>query len=265
MSSAKSLCRREPPIRHQDGNGAGKDDSPLIVVGHGTGSAAGDATLHALAANLAAMGNFDQVRAAVLRGTPALADVLHQLEAAPGGQSPCLLPFMMSDGVTSRQHLMEAMAHIPGSRKPFLWSPLGLNPGLAELISRRGKNSARAAAWPAADCRLLLIAHGSLQDPASALAARTHQERIAAQHEFAAVEVAFLDQPPHLDDVLACSGRPLLGIGLFAGEGRHGAEDMNQAFALATCPACYCGTIGGDDGLAALALEHLKSKPMASL
>ena len=246
-------------------NEGGGGDSLLIVVGHGTGTAAGDATLHALAAKLAASGNFDQVRAAVLRGTPALVDVLSQLDAGPGGQLPCLLPFMMSDGVTFRRRLMEAMAHIPSPHRPLLYPPLGLNPGLAQLIARRGKKAADAAAWAAADCRLLLIAHGSLRDPASAQAARAHQERIAAQHEFATVEVAFLDQAPHLDDVLAQTGSPLLGVGLFAGEGRHGADDMTQAFALAACPARYCGTIGGDDGLATLAVGHLKSAPQSNL
>jgi len=113
-------------------NEGGGGDSLLIVVGHGTGTAAGDATLHALAAKLAASGNFDQVRAAVLRGTPALVDVLSQLDAGPGGQLPCLLPFMMSDGVTFRRRLMEAMAHIPSPHRPLLYPPLGLNPGLAK-------------------------------------------------------------------------------------------------------------------------------------
>ena len=261
MSSTRLPCPPAPPIRHRHG----KNGSLLIVVGHGTGTAAGDATLHALAADLGAREGFARVRAAVLRGTPARGDVLSQLDTGPGAQLPCLLPFMMSDGVTFRQGLMEAMAHIPGPRRPLLYPPLGLNPGLAELIARRGEKAARAASWKAADCRLLLIAHGSLQDPASAQAARAHQERIAAQHGFATVEVAFLDQPPHLDEVLARNGGPVLGVGLFAGEGRHGAEDMKKAFALAACPARYCGTIGGDQGLAALAVEHLKTEPQTSL
>ena len=60
-------------------------DGLLIVVGHGTGSAAGDAALHALAAALAAalaeQDLYADVRAAVLRGTPGLA------EAAQGYES----------------------------------------------------------------------------------------------------------------------------------------------------------------------------------
>jgi len=229
----------------------------LIVVGHGTGTAAGDAALHALAAALAGQSPFARIKAAVLNGGPTLSEALDGAENGP----VYLLPFMMSDGVTFRQRLLQAMLHLPGARTPHLFPPLGLNPGLAELIVKRAEDTAKSASWPAADCRLLLIAHGSPRDPASAQAAHGHQECIAAQGRFADVETAFLDQPPQLDDVLAQDGAPLLGVGLFAGEGRHGAEDMERAFSRAACPARYCGAIGSDEGLAALAVKHLKTMP----
>ena len=53
----------------------------------------------------------------------------------------------------------------------------------------------------------------------------------------------------------------MIGIGLFAGEGRHGANEMVEAFAASSGPSVYCGAIGRDPGLAALAVEHLKQAP----
>jgi hypothetical protein len=126
-----------------------------------------------------------------------------------------------------------------------LYPPLGLNPGLAELAARHAETAAGVLSWPVPDSHLLLIAHGTLRNPASSEAARMHQTRIVAQNQFAGVTVAFLDQPPYLDIIL--SG--------------HGAQDMARAFAKAPCPAHNCGAIGGDNGLPDLALNHLLQVP----
>ena len=234
-------------------------DGLLIVVGHGTGSAAGDAALHALAAALAAalaeQDLYADVRAAVLRGTPGLA------EAAQGYESESiqLLPFLMSGGVTFQNQLATALTSLSWDRSPLLYQPLGFNPGLTALLAARAEAAAGAWSWPLADNHLVLIGHGTLRDPASAQAARMHQRRLAALGRFA--DVAFLDQPPRLTDVLAHHQGPLIGIGLFAGEGRHGARDMTDAFSGSAGPSIYCGAIGADPGLVSLAVDHLKQTP----
>jgi hypothetical protein len=88
-----------------------------------------------------------------------------------------------------------------------------------------------------------------------------HQTRLAAKTQFSGITVAFLDQPPYLDIILSGHGWPLLGVGLFAGKGQYGAQDMARAFAKASCPAYICGAIGGDNGLPDLALNHLLQVP----
>ncbi len=210
-----------------------RPDGSLIVIGHGTGTPAGDAALHQLAAELARRGIFAGVRAAVLRGGPSLAAAVQAATAGPIH----LLPFLMGGGMTFGQRLSEAMAKISWPEKPLLYPPLGLNPGLAELAARHAEAAAGVLSWPVSDSHLLLIAHGTLRNPASSEAARMHQARIAAQNRFAGVAAAFLDQPPYLDNVLSSHGGPLLVVGLFAGEGQHGAQYMARAFAKAPCPA----------------------------
>ncbi len=261
MSTIRSLFPPEPPIKGTRSSGrASPADSLLIVVGHGTGSPAGDAPLHHFVAELAVAGIFADAKAAVLRGAPGLADVARAAQTA-NVRSIRLLPFLMSGGVTFRKRLAEALAEVPWIERPLLYPPLGYSPELADLLAKRGEDAAKTASWPVADSHLLLIGHGSLRDTDSAQTTRLHQSRIAALKKFASVEVAFLDQPPRLHAVLASHAGPLLGVGLFAGEGQHGVRDMAQAFAQAACPACYCGAIGGDKGLAFVALRHLEREP----
>ncbi len=232
-------------------------DDLLIVVGHGTGTTEGDAALHDLAGALAKRNLFADVRAATLHGGPGLAAAARGFE----DRAIRLLPFLMSGGVTFQNRLAGAIADLSWAQSPLLYPPLGFNPALAGLLAARAEAAATAWSWPVGDDYLLLIGHGTLRDPASAQAARLQQRAIASRGRFAAVEVAFLDQPPRLDQVLAHHQSPLLGIGLFAGEGRHGAKDMAAAFARSSGPSIYCGAIGTDPGLADLAAEHLKQAP----
>ncbi len=229
----------------------------LIVVGHGTGSAEGDGALHDLAAHLAGRDLFADVRVALLRGEPGLAAAM----AGLGDHGVRLLPFLISGAVTFQNRLVAAMRGFGWAQTPHIYPPLGFNPVLAPLLANRAQAAALDWAWPLADNHVVLIGHGTLRDPASAQAARMHQRALAALDIFADVEVAFLDQPPRLDHVLAHHQGPLIGIGLFAGEGRHGANEMVEAFAASSGPSVYCGAIGRDPGLAALAVEHLKQAP----
>lgn len=253
MSTTRSPSPTEPLIKGRGGDDTSYADSVLIAIGHGTGSPVGDANLHRFVADLAGRGIFADVRAAVLYGAPGLAEAVEVSANAPVR----LLPFLMGDGVIFGKRLAEAMAKISWRREPLLYPPLGLHPGLAELMARRAELAARALSWSKADSHLLLIAHGSLKDPASSAAARSHQARIAEMRKFAGVQAVFLEQPPYLDDVLASHEGTILGVGLFAGQGQHGARDMARSFGQAACPAHYCGAIGGDKGLPALALSHL--------
>jgi sirohydrochlorin cobaltochelatase len=236
-------------------------DDLLVVVGHGTGSTQGDAPLHDLVLALSELGLFEEVRAALLNGRPSLADAVSGF--ANGAVH--LLPFLMSGGVNFQRRLADAMTNVTWQQRPLLYQPLGFNPAMAALLAGFGKSTAIDLSWDVAACHLLLIGHGTLRDPTSAQAARLHQQRIAAQNIFARVDVAFLDQPPRLDNVLADhinSRAPLLGIGLFAGAGRHGGQDMTTAFAQVPRRAHYCGAIGAHPELATLAQIHLKQVPL---
>ena len=229
----------------------------LIVVGHGTGTAAGDDPLHDLVAALADKTDFATVRAAFLCGDPGLAEAVVGYDET----TVRLLPFLMSGGVTFQKHLAAAMAGLHWRQTPLLYPPLGFNPGLVPLLVQRAQAAGQEWSWPLAENHLVLIGHGTLRDPASAQAARMRQRALAAMDLFADVEAAFLGQPPRLDDILAHHQGPLLGIGLFAGQGRHGAQDIEEAFARSSGPSIYCGAIGADPALAALALEHLQQAP----
>jgi hypothetical protein len=74
---------------------APRSDGSLIVIGRGTGTQAGDAALHKLAAGIARRSIFVDGRAAVLRGRSSLAAAVQSATAGPIH----LLPFLMGVGL----------------------------------------------------------------------------------------------------------------------------------------------------------------------
>ncbi|MBT3333521.1 MAG: hypothetical protein HOK21_25460 [Rhodospirillaceae bacterium] len=255
MSLTRLHSQTAPPTRRGPHRGA------LIVIGHGTGARAGDGALHQLVADIAAQEIYGEVYGAVLHGVPSLGDVLAKIEA-PGPVD--VLPYLMSDGVVFQHRLGDAIANIPWQQAPVLYPPLGLNPGLSELLARRAEAVAVEAAWRPGDCHLLLVAHGSCRCPASASTAQMHQQRIAALQRFAGVSIAFLDQAPFLRQVMNGHDGPLLALSLLVGQGRHGKDDIAEAFAQAVCPAKYCGAVGDSPDLAMLAIEHMRDHSASS-
>ncbi|MDP6344173.1 MAG: CbiX/SirB N-terminal domain-containing protein [Alphaproteobacteria bacterium] len=234
-------------------------ETTLIVVGHGSArDGVGGKVARGHVRALAERRLFAGVELAMLHGEPTLAAAL-----AAAGEGPiCLLPFLMADGIVNRRRLPAALADGIGDKadgdRLRLCPPLGLNPGLASLIAGRAGREIERRRWRAGDTALLLVAHGSGRDQASARAAWAQQRAIAALGRFAEVQTAFLEQPPYLDETLASARGPLAGVGLFAGEGQHETVDVADTFAAARGTVVYCGAVGADPGIPDLMLKHLR-------
>lgn len=184
-----------------------------------------------------------------LKGSPSIAEAVQRLAS----YDMLVYPLFLSDGYFTRtllpRQLEEAGAFGRG-RATCVLAPLGLDPALAGLILDRAGTVARAQGWPAARTDLVLLAHGSSNNPASRAATERIAAGLASRRVFAHVRPAFLEEAPRLENAVATSRMHAVVVGLFAGEGLHGGKDVPQLIAELTRPdVAFAGNVGGFDAL----------------
>jgi sirohydrochlorin cobaltochelatase len=234
----------------------------LLLVGHGSAASTHPArVLETHAAHLRATGLFASVGIGVLSGEPNAARALAALET----ETIHVVPFFMSDGYFSETALPRALGSAAVLPRVRICAPVGSHPGLAGLIAARALRHADDARILPTAISLLLVGHGSKTSAASERTTRLHATAVAALKFFAVVEVAFLEQAPKFSEaVLQGTAGPLAVLGLFAGEGLHGGEDMPGLIAAARrqrgttgSPLLDLGVIGDEAGMADLVLAQL--------
>ena len=253
MSITRSPGPREPATDRFPWRHAG-----LILVAHGS-EADGGANA-GLARHVAALRErhlFAGVVGAALYGKPDPVDAMGHIRAPVA----FVAPLLMCDGMFVREVLPARFERNGiGETGPRLWAcpPLGENPALSGLIARRAARMAIGDGIVPGDCALLLIAHGSSRDGASCRAARAQARRLRSLCMFASVETAFLDQVPHLDDVLARLRGPLVVVGLFADADAHAAVDVPSLLARhGRDGAPHLPAIGTDDEIPDLIVHQV--------
>jgi sirohydrochlorin ferrochelatase len=207
----------------------------LLIAAHGDCGGARDNHLaNAIAARMRRSGQFADVGVGYMRGTPNLA------EAAAGlaGDRVRICPLFTSDGYYVRQAIPARLGITDSGgdavgRRYAIMSPTGLSARLPQIVSANALAAARDAGIVPGDARLLVVAHGSSKDAASRHATEALAAAIRGGNGCAAVDTAYLEEPPLLADQLARLPGPLVVAGFFIGEGMHGAEDMRLAVAQA--------------------------------
>lgn len=270
MSTTRSPVPKAPAIS-EDGP-ADWRDAALVLLAHGSAATtAGPPAIARHAAALTQCGLFAEIHLAFLHGTPRLTDILARIESP----TTYLVPFFMSAGHSVRQALAEhPLAGGSGSRLRRC-RPAGSHPDLAAIVAARVDAARRARDLAAADITVILVGHGSPNDPASAEATRRCAARLAGRGGYGAVRCAFLDQAPRPDAALTAgpSRAATIVVGLFADNGLHAEADMRRLLGLdprADGPAgarrpidgelIYTGAIGPDPACVALILDRVREQ-----
>lgn len=198
-----------------------------------------------LAATLAARETAAAVAVGFLKGSPSIAEAVQRLS----GYDLLVYPLFLADGYFTRKLLprqLEEAGAFGRGRATCLLPPLGVDPALADLTLTEASAAAISRGWPTYRTNLVLLAHGSSNNPASRLATEQMAETLAARNIFARVRVAFLEERPSLGETVASLIEPVVVIGLFAGEGMHGGDDAPQLIAaLGRSDIVSAGNIGG--------------------
>ncbi|MDP3961162.1 MAG: CbiX/SirB N-terminal domain-containing protein [Pseudorhodobacter sp.] len=222
-----------------------------LIVAHGSPAdpAPQQAAVATLAAQVAGLLPGWQVLGATLAAPGALEQALRT-------HPPALIyPLFMAEGWFTRTALPRRLAAAGTTARQL--PAFGTDLALADLVAEAALIGARAAGLSLHQTTLLLAAHGSPTSPASENAARTLAATLTARHDFAAVTVGFLEQPP----LLACAARNLasaLCLPLFAQRAGHVARDLPAALADAGFTGTLLPAIGEHPATPALIARALR-------
>jgi sirohydrochlorin ferrochelatase len=237
------LLRRDQPLTE-----GGRAQAALLIAAHGERQPdAGNESVQRIARALGTRGLVGEVAVGFINGRPAIGEALGALAA----RRIIVYPLFASSGYFTRDRLVQLIdeANTRGSRIEIL-PPLGLDPGLPELVIGRLAQVAREYRFAGETCAAVLLAHGSRRNPASREATELLAQEIAGRAVFGDVRVAFLEERPFLEETMLSLEGPAVVMGMFSGEGLHGARDAPRLVAqLARADIVYAGVIGNAPGI----------------
>ena len=236
------LLRRDQPLKTND-----RAQTALLIAAHGERQPdAGNESVQRITQALAGRGVAGEVAAGFINGRPAIGEALGALTA----RRIIVYPLFAASGYFTRDRLVQLIdeANTPDRRIEIL-PPLGLDPGLPDLVIGRLAQVAREH-FAAESCAAVLLAHGSRRNPASRQATEAIAQEIASRAAFRDVGVAFLEEKPFLEDTMRSLEGPTVVMGMFSGEGLHGARDAPHLVArLGRGDVVYAGVIGNAPGI----------------
>ena len=237
-------------------------DTIAVVVAHGSPSNPEplDLTLRALAGDIAVRLSGQVVRGATLAKPGSLEAAL----AARPGEAIRIYPFFMSDGFFVRRELRRRVAE--ATSNPVLYTaPFGLDPLLPALCARRAREAAERLGHRAQQTVLVLAAHGSRSNPASATATRVVEGAIRSMAMFADIRSGFVEEAPSIADAAAgLAGLPAVCLPLFATSGGHVEDDIPGQLEAARFAGKLLQPIGEDPAVPDLIAATLAAAAQAA-
>lgn len=198
----------------------------VLIVAHGQPSDPDgpEAEIADFAARVARFLPGWQVGSATLAGIGTLDAAVRRLGA------PLIFPFFMADGWFIRVNLPRRLAGA-GAEGLTVLTPFGVLPETLALAGRVAADACTDAGWAPSDITLILAAHGSGVSRQPAEAAAAARDAIAAAHDFRDIRLGFIEEPPHLADVLRDSGPQAVLLALFVARWGHVTGDIPGAVA----------------------------------
>ena len=188
-----------------------------------------------------------EIAVGFISGMPTIKDALDALAA----RRILVYPLFASSGYFTRDRLVQILEEANADGRPIeMLTPLGLDPGLADPVVELARNAALTRAFPLDACTAILLAHGSRRNPASRRSTERIAQEIARRQVFRRIEIAFLEEHPSLEEAAASIAGPAVVVGLFSGEGLHGARDAPRLVArLGRTDVVFGGIMGSAPGI----------------
>lgn len=223
----------------------------LLLAAHGERRPdAGNEGVLRIAQGVSDRGLVSEVAVGFINGVPAIKDALDTIAA----RRIIVYPLFASSGYFTRDRLVQLLDEANGQNREIqVLPPLGLDPGLPDLVAAFAGQAAREHGFALQACTVIFLAHGSRRNSASREATEHMVRAVEKLAAFQAVRIALLEERPFLDETAASVSGPAIVVGLFSGEGMHGARDAPKLIAeLGRENIVFAGVIGGAPGIADL-------------
>jgi sirohydrochlorin cobaltochelatase len=215
---------------------APKPHSALLIVGHGSTQNPDSSTPYFEHADEIRNRNlFAEVHCCFWKEEPSLRDALYLLDSA----EIYVVPDFISEGyftqdVIPRELKLSASSTVVGGKTLHYCLPVGVHPSMTGLILRRAK--AVAPDVDPATITLVIVGHGTSQNPNSSKAIRNQVELIAASNAgYAAVLDAFMEEPPYIADWDKFSPTSnVVVVPFFIADGLHSYQDIPVLLGIET-------------------------------
>ena len=229
----------------------------LLLAAHGERQPGADNEgVFRLARALTARGLVSEIAVGFVNGVPSISDAIASLAA----QRIIVYPLFAASGYFTRDRLVQVLDAVDRQNCTIqVLPPLGLDPGLPDLVIAFARRAAAARGFAPRSCTLIFLAHGSRRNPASRQATEHLAREVERRAAFREVRFALLEEKPFLGETAASIDGPAVVLGLFSGEGMHGAKDAPRLTAeLGRDDIVFAGVIGSAAGIEDLVARSVR-------
>jgi sirohydrochlorin cobaltochelatase len=227
-------------------------DQALIVAAHGSHRNPDSATpTYAHADAIRERGVFDQVREAFWKEAPSFRSVVRTVDA----DEAYVVPLFVSEGyfvdrVLPREFGLGADDVAGTDRAPRLLTtdPVGTHDAMATVVAERARRTLGDDVAER-DAALAVVGHGTERNPRSADAVYDHVDALSETTDFAAVGALFMDEDPHVEDVLdRFDADDVAVVPLFVADGFHTRDEIPALLGITDEPQTGYPVPGTVDG-----------------
>jgi sirohydrochlorin cobaltochelatase len=212
-------------------------DAALLIVGHGStvNPDSSAPTLQDVEA-IRARGIFREVACCFWKEEPSLRDALFFFRE-PEIREVYVVPNFISEGYFTETVIpreLELSGRLTSRPNNQVWKycePVGNHPAITDLLLLRAQEIAPDA--PPQETALLIVAHGTGLNDNSAVAAKREAEKIRALGRYAAVENAYMEEPPLIAEwPRLTNASNVVVVPFFISDGLHSYEDIPRLLGI---------------------------------
>ncbi len=218
----------------------------LLIAAHGERrSGATNESVIRIAHAIRARELVAEVEVGFINGAPTIAEALCRLAS----RKIIVYPLFASNGYFTRDRLVQLIDEASDGHTISILPPLGLDPGLPGLVTGCIAEAARDNGFAPGSFSVVLLAHGSRRNRASREATEVIAGEVRRRNVCREVRIAFLEEAPFLADAARSIQGPAIVVGLFSGEGLHGARDAPRLIRELGSQFVLAGVIGNAPGI----------------